>query len=284
MPDGLNTTIREAIDGLYPSLDDVAPEWERVVADARPEPVRRARRPRLRRFVVGGTLAGAAAVAVALGVLSVLPGDGKLPGTGPSAIARAASALTSADKTILHTVVVTTETRAGGSTETSKAETWQQTTPPYAARQLGGRELAQANGAVQYYDPRTNTIHTTPPNTVAASPTSFSDGESLRDRMLALLKFGEAREDGHVTVGGRDAIRIVSSDGNLTLVVDAGTYEPIEWTSVSDDGMSQTSRFQTYELLPPTEENLALLSLTAQHPGATIQQDATVSGTDGKGK
>jgi hypothetical protein len=283
MQDELNTTIREAIDSLHRSLDDAVPDWERVVADAEPEPVRQRRRPRSRRYLIRGALVVAATAVVAFGVLSGLPDDGLFPGTGPSSIARAASALTPADKTILHTVVVTTQTHPDGDTPVSWSETWQQTTPPYAARQLAGRELAQANGALQYYDPQTNTIHTTPPNAIPASPTAFAGDEGLRERMLDLLHSGEAHEDGHVIVGGRDAIRIVSSDGKMTLIVDAATYEPIEWSWVSD-GVSETSRFATYEWLPATERNLALLSLTAQHPNATIRQDETVTGTDGEGK
>lgn len=285
MQDELNTTIREAIDSLYRSLDDVPSSWERVVAEAEAKPARQRRRRRSRTYLVRAALVGAAAAAVALGALSVLPGDGLLPGNGPSAIARAANALTpAADKAILHTVVVTTQRRPGGDTAAWKTETWQQTSPPYAARQLAGRELAQANGAVQYYDPRTNTIHTTPPNAVPASPTAFAADEGLRERMLDLLHSGEAREDGHVTVDGRDAIRVVASDGKMTLVVDASTYEPIEWSWVSDEGVRETSRFRTYEWLPATTHNLALLSLTAQHPGATIRQDATITGTEGEGK
>ena len=100
-------------------------------------------------------------MAVALGALSVLPGGDRLP-DGPSAIARAASALTPpAGTAILHTVVVSTQTRPGGAASESRTETWLQAEPRYAARQLGGgRELAQADGALLYYDPRTNTIQT----------------------------------------------------------------------------------------------------------------------------
>jgi hypothetical protein len=135
MQDELDTTIREAIDSLYPSLDDVAPNWERVVADASPtrrrsEPARPQRLRRSRRYLVRGALFGAAAAAVALGGLSGLPGDGLFPGTGPSTIARAANALTPPDNTILHTVVVTTQRRPDGDTAVWKTETWQQTSPP----------------------------------------------------------------------------------------------------------------------------------------------------------
>ena len=285
----LTMTVREALDGLYASLDDVAPDWERVVADAEREQrrgvlVRQPSRTRSSRYIRRGALVGAAAAVVALGVLSGLPGEGLLPGTGRSTIARAADALTPPDDAILHTVVVTTRRRPDGGTAVWKTETWQQTSPPYAARQIAGRELAQANGALQYYDPRTNTIHTTPPNSVPGSPTALAADEGLRERMLALLQSGEAREDGRVVVGGRDAIRIVSSDGSVRLVVDAATSEPIEWSWVGDDGVDETSRFQAYEWLPANKSNLALLSLTAQHPDAIVRQDATVTGTDGEGK
>jgi hypothetical protein len=39
-----------------------------------------------------------------------------------------------------------------------------------------------------------------------------------------------------------------------------------------------TSRFETYEALPATAANLALLSLRKQHPGATVIPAATVEG------
>ena len=276
----LTATMHEAIDGLYPSLDDVVPDWVRVVEDAEPERAPRRSRPRTRKYALRAALLGAATAAVALGILAGLPGNGVLPGTGPSSVARAANALTSAEDEILHTVVVTTRKGARGDTDVWKTQTWQQTSPPFAARQVGGRELAQANGAVQFYDPRTNTIHTTPPGSVPASPTAFD--ESLRERMLDLLHSGGAHEDGRLTVDGRDALRIVSSDGSFRLVVDASTFEPIEWTWVSKGGVSETSRFQTYEWLPSNEQNLALLSLTAQHPDARIREDATVSGSDGR--
>jgi hypothetical protein len=65
-----------------------------------------------------------------------------------------------------------------------------------------------------------------------------------------------------------------------TYLVDAQTYEPIELHSVADDGTVVTSRFVSYEFLPATAANLALLNLHKQHPGATVVQDVTVEGSD----
>lgn len=59
---------------------------------------------------------------------------------------------------------------------------------------------------------------------------------------------------------------------------DAATYEQIESSNVHHEGIRVTSRFRTYEVLPATEATLALLSLTAQHPGATIEPSLEIEG------
>jgi RNA polymerase sigma-70 factor (ECF subfamily) len=56
------------------------------------------------------------------------------------------------------------------------------------------------------------------------------------------------------------------------LIVDAGSYQPIEWR-VSLDGQTAVARFPTYERLPATPANAALLDLAAQHPGARVDND-----------
>jgi hypothetical protein len=246
--------------------------------------------PGPRKLVLRVAAAASAAAAIALGVLSVLPGD------GPSAVARAAAALNPSGHTILHTVVLSTRTDPNGSISTGRDETWQQNASPYDQRsvQIGGnhrREHATANGRPQYYDARTNTIYTVPPET-ELPPETPRPPEELVERLLAdtegvqrllenmrnLLASGKAREDGRVTVERREAIRIAFSVSRTTLLVDADTYEPIEWDSIYNEGVRLTSRFQTYELLPATEANLALLSLSAQHPGATIEPSLEIEG------
>jgi hypothetical protein len=77
---------------------------------------------------------------------------------------------------------------------------------------------------------------------------------------------------GHVTVDGRDAIKLASSDGKQVYIVDAATYDPIEWTSTGTDG-GVTIRFPVYEKLPVDDQSKALLDLEAQHPGARVVRD-----------
>jgi hypothetical protein len=247
--------------------------------------VARGRNRRLPRSAFCFAVAGIAAAAVAFGVLSVLPGS------GPSAVARAAAVLNPADGTILHTVVVTTSTNPDGSSSTGRTESWRQQSPPYDERSVTeGRETAMADGRPEAYIPSEDTLHVLPPEAeLPPSRGSAGTGNRLLDNIRRYLASGEARTDGTVTVNGREAVRIIFAGSQspagsrgramgATYLVDAQTYEPIELRDVGDDGTVVTSRFVTYESLPATAANLALLSLRKQHPGATVVQDVTVEG------
>jgi hypothetical protein len=89
---------------------------------------------------------------------------------------------------------------------------------------------------------------------------------------LALLRSGRVRVTGHVVVDGRDAIRLESLDGNKIYVVDAATYDPIEWTTTGNGG-GVTLRFPVYEELPVDPQSMQLLDLATQHPSAKVVHD-----------
>jgi hypothetical protein len=91
----------------------------------------------------------------------------------------------------------------------------------------------------------------------------------FRSEILALLRSGRIRVVGPVAVDGRDAIKLESLDGKKTYIVDASTYDPIEWTTTGTDG-GVTLRFGTYEELPVNDDSLKLLDLQAQHPAASV--------------
>ena len=248
--------------------------------------LRRERTRRRRGLALRGGLVVAAAGAVALGVLSAVPR------TGPSVVERAAAALRVADGTILHTVLVGTFDSGPGRHATAvRIERWQSSSPPYDQLQVirsGDRlfEVATVDGAVQLYDPSTDTIYSHPaeksevanekaPAAKAGSGrqgTAVADGDSYRAKILGLLEAGRVHETGRVTVDGRAAIRLASDDGSVILLVDADDYQPIEW-SVSEGGQTAVTSFPTYERLPETEANAAFLSLRERHPGAKIDDD-----------
>jgi hypothetical protein len=97
--------------------------------------------------------------------------------------------------------------------------------------------------------------------------------DEFHAEILALLRSGHVRVTDHVDVGGRDAIRLESLDGKKTYLVDASTYDPIEWTTTGNGG-GVTLRFPLYEQLPVDAESMQLLDLQAQHPGAQVVRDA----------
>jgi len=98
--------------------------------------------------------------------------------------------------------------------------------------------------------------------------------EEFRSEILALLNSGRLVVTGHVTVDGRDAIRLESPGGKQVYIVDASTYDPIEWTTTGNGG-GVTLRFGVYEELPVDSQSMQLLSLQDQHPNAQVVRGAS---------
>jgi outer membrane lipoprotein-sorting protein len=138
-------------------------------------------------------------------------------------------------------------------------------TAVYAVRNGGGpyKVIATAEGARKL---RRQLIH----------PEGQASGvlpEEFRSQILALLDSGQVRVAGHVTVDGRDAIELESRSGKSTYVVDASTYDPIEWkTSGTDGGVA--FHFSVFEKLPVDADSMKLLSLRDQHPNAQVVRGA----------
>jgi len=94
----------------------------------------------------------------------------------------------------------------------------------------------------------------------------------FRARFFALLKSGRLHVTGHVVVDGRDGIQLSSPDGKDVYVVDASTYDPIEWTTTGNGG-GVTLHFPVYEELPVDAQSMQLLDLQTQHPSAQVVRD-----------
>jgi hypothetical protein len=89
------------------------------------------------------------------------------------------------------------------------------------------------------------------------------------DQIVTLLKSCGARLVGPATVAGRDTLELRSRDGHITYYVDAETYAPVRLDTTGTDG-GTSLRFVTWEVLAGGGANDDLLSLTAQHPSATV--------------
>ncbi len=87
--------------------------------------------------------------------------------------------------------------------------------------------------------------------------------------MLDLLRSGGAEASPVTRLDGRDVIRITAPSSGMSMIVDAHTYEPVEWT-IDQAGQRTSFRFEVYERLRVNDTNLRLVSITASHPDAII--------------
>jgi hypothetical protein len=261
-----------------------------------------ARRSRLRMRAVRGALVLAAAASVVVAAT----GSGLFGSHGPSIVDRAAAALAVEEGGILHVSIVGRQRNGDGTESTWRDESWQSTSKPYGRRQLEqvagdpATETSSAGASEALYDAARSTVY------VRAEPSELpvagkllrwknADGkvhrvvvsggrpappkreddpieEPFRREVLELLRAGDARELGQVTLSDREAIRIVGNNGKATYFVDPKTYDPIEFRTAGDGG-STSLRFVVYETLPLTRTTRALLSVQAQHPTAKVNDD-----------
>jgi hypothetical protein len=158
------------------------------------------------------------------------------------------------------------------------AEWWQETNPPYAIRLIkgsagqqvdpkgnaGGQQVeSAANGTTfSQYDAGTNTIYQRPDST---SPTLIDPIETVR----AGLTHGTAQVAGTVTIDGHSLYKIELPDG-VVGYFDRTDYRPVYLDNPQRNGSVVRTRVTTYEELSITPENEMLLSITAQHPRASV--------------
>lgn len=221
-------------------------------------------------------LTATAAVALGGGVAAAV----LLVGGGPSIVERAEAALTSPSGQALHMVMVGRSTMADGRVVSWQDEEWlvSGSVAPRRAVQtsVDGHRFETAmtdDGLAEFYDTASNTIYAA---RVVIDPADKPDLDrrtlSPQERVKLLLAGGKLEDDGHVTVDGRDATRLVTADGDVTYLVDPDTYVPIELHATRNGGEIDL-RFPVYEQLPAPAVSGALFSLQAQHPGAVVKID-----------
>jgi hypothetical protein len=284
------------VNSLPPNVVDFRRQLERAVERDL------ARRSRVRPLALRGALVVTAAAAAGVATTAF----GVFGTYAPSIVERASAALAVQDGTILHVVMVGHQDNGDGTTSTWRDETWQSTSEPYERRQIEHvgddpvTEAGSAGDAEAIYEAKTNTVYTREePTSLPASgkllrwkttdgkvhrlivnggrpapPATQTDPieEPFRHEVLELLGSGGAREDGHVTLAGREAVRIVGNSGKATYFVDAKTYDPIEFRTVGDGG-GTSLRFEVYETLHLDAATRRLVSVAAQHPDARVSTD-----------
>jgi hypothetical protein len=210
-------------------------------------------------------VAGAAVGAIALVALFVSTGsDG--PAAADAAIMRHVRAeLTAPPASILHEAA--TVTPAGGSP--MQFELWAQTGDTGVYRVIKyGQEGSQSATQNENYDPSTNTVTVSPlPPAVHAYEVAHS--VDLASKLEEMVNSGQATATA-TTYDGIPAyeIQLTGSGDQLlngTAYVAQSDYRPLEIDSSQGQEV-----FSTYEYLPATPANDALLAVTTAHPGATV--------------
>jgi hypothetical protein len=239
-------------------------QLERAVAT---DTARRRRRTRL-----GAVAALLGLIVVVVNVIPSGGSDRRLPSVAPaSAIERAAAALKSDHRTILH---VRMEGRQYDETRPDIRwvnESWvgagayrMVETPPDGPV----AETEQTKGADRIWDGERVLEAPAADTEISTSPEDKFRGEALQ-----YLRDGKARVTGQVRRDGREALKIVAAGGSQTFIVDAHDYTPIEFRTRGTGG-GTVLRFVTYERLPITADTRTLLSISAQHGGAPVVRDA----------
>jgi hypothetical protein len=200
------------------------------------------------------------------------PGGSAGPSTADAAIIRhAAQALTSPGNEIVHVK----ETGVDDGTPVS-AEWWQQTSRPHALRMIKGpvgqQTEAAADGTTSFqYDAATNTVLET---SVSSAPALVDPIAGVREQ----LAHGRAQVAGTAMIDGTKTYEL-DLPSALVAYVDTADYRPLYLDNPQRDGSVVRTRVVTYEELPMTPDNAKLLSLTAQHPDARVETNATGNGT-----
>ncbi len=242
-------------------------------------------RPRRRfraRLALGAAAISAAAVAVAIVTLVGTSGSGGPASADAAIIQHAIQAITSPANVIVHVK----ETGLQDGTPVA-AEWWQQTSPPYAIRLIKGPVDQQSEGAnpvikspvghqsegaddgttSSWYDAGTNTIYQRPDS---SSPTLIDPLSTVREQLAS----GSSRVAGTVTIDGLSLYKIELANG-VVGYFDRTDYRPVYVDNPQRDGSVVRTRVITYEELPMTPENEQLLSITAQHPRASVDTNPT---------
>lgn len=270
-------TMISRLDLSVRSLDD-------VFTTNSPRPLRRSIVPRV---AVGTAVATGAAVAV----ITLTGGPG---GNGVSVAAAVDHAITPHGG-VLHMVIDSENIISGQATTTTHNELWTAQNPRRLRSRntlKSGGETIEGEGAIlSLSPPRTQSWSASEPNTIRESVQPIDKEEQTPTAFLRkAYQEGRLKVLGKEEVNGRSVWRLsVLPDTSQTpttfngapvpdptVTVDASTFVPIENViysvgSTGDKSTLETTKvhYLSYEELPSSSSNLALLNL-APHPGAKV--------------
>ncbi|MBV9001037.1 MAG: hypothetical protein JO304_18395 [Solirubrobacterales bacterium] len=214
---------------------------------------------------LGLAVAGAAAAAIAVVALGGSAGSGGPASANAAIIDHISAELTAPPGKILHEAATDTPTGL----PPGRFELWEQTGATGVYRVIkAGTEASQSATQNETYDPSTHTV-TVSPLPPAIHAREVADSGDAAVEIKQMVNSGQATAT-PTTYDGIPAFEIrvpPSGDPNLngTAYVARSDYRPLEI-----DSTNLRIVFSTYEYLPATPANNALLAETTAHPGATV--------------
>jgi hypothetical protein len=256
-----------------------------------PRRARRRRRTALRVAVLTGAVL--AAVFVAVNVTSTGNGSDVVSRAQAQTILRhVRAALVWPAHAIYEEDAVGSVTARNGAKFTTRDQKWVSTSPPYnqrLVRSWNGKvqwEQEFVNGRLDLYDPRTNTVYLAPG--VASNQVSDQPQWNSVLAMVSDLLAGQVQDPAapkmtvnpHAVLDGKKAIEITFDDGRFSYWISPSTYKPLQsvdrWDSLPDgQGGVGIERYPIVRVLTGSAASPKLLSLRAQHPGATLDRSST---------
>jgi hypothetical protein len=183
---------------------------------------------------------------------------------------------------------VGTVTARDGATSTTEYHEWLSTSPPYEDSRLIVRvngkvlwEQAFVNGRLDLYDPGTNTVYLAP----GVAPNQAPDNPNVNS-VLAEVSYLLGRPDvadvvvnSHALLDGKRAIELTFVHGRFSYWLSPRNYRPLQSEDRSDslpDGQRGVGidRYPIVRVLTGSAASPSLLSLQAQHPGATVDHSS----------
>jgi hypothetical protein len=205
------------------------------------------------------------AAATAATVLVSAGGTAGLSAANAAIMLHVRAELTAPPGSILHEAA--TVTLPDGSS--APFELWAQTGGAGVYRVIkDGQEVSQSATQNELYDPSTRTV-TVSPLPPAIHAREVSRGGDLADELKQMVNSGQATAT-QTTFHGTPAFELrVHASGdqfpNGNAYVARSDYRPLEIDSTNGRVV-----FSTYEYLPATRANDALLAVTTAHPGVTV--------------
>jgi hypothetical protein len=251
---------------------------------------RRRRRTALRIAVLA--VAVAAAVFVVTNVASTGNGSAVPPAQAQTILRHVRAALLFPPHAIYEEQTIGTVTARDGARFSSEDHEWLSTSPPYNNRLIrswNGKvqwEQAFVNGRLDLYDPRTNTVYLAPgvaSNGVYGCKRCSGDtpqSTSALSEVQYLLSQPNVTVNRNAVLNGKPAIELTFVGGRFSYWISPSTYQPLQSVDRQDslpDGQGGLgiSRYPIVRVLTGSAASPSLLSLQAQHPGATVDHSST---------